>query len=390
MDQRILISSGRVVTPHVIFDPGSILIQGTRIHKVGPDSILRGQQAHTVIDASGCTVVPGFIDLHVHGGGGADAMDASPEAIAQMGEFHVKHGTTGFVPTVMSSPKEEMLAATRAIARASWTSWENSAQVLGVNLEGPFLSLERKGAQPPEGIQAPDRGTLQSLLEAGQGLVRICSVAPEADGVLDLISLLASLNVVVAAGHSDATFVQMEAGVSRGLSHVTHTFNAMRGLHHREPGVVGAALVMDGLTCEVVADGLHVHPAMVSLLARVKGNMRTILITDAMRAAGLPDGEYDLAGQHVTVADGQARLDSGVLAGSTLTMGQAFRNMVNLVGVSVQDAACMASTAPAAVIGLSSRKGRLEAGMDGDVVVLDSELEVRNVIVAGRVVYSRE
>jgi len=381
----------------------SVLIQGAKIVEVGPSCDLAGRAPGTTIDARGAIVAPGFIDMHIHGSAGFDTMDATPSALARMAEFISSHGVTGFLPTVMSTPIEQMLAATHAAAQAAQADinmhGEHSehdrprkgAQVLGVNVEGPFLSPDFKGAQPETGIVGPDPAVLHRILEAGGGHVRVMTIAPEMPGAIEIVKALASQGVLASVGHSGACYDEVRDAIHAGLRLVTHTYNGMRGLHHREPGVVGAALVHGELACEVIVDGIHVHPAAVKLVAQAKGSNGTVLMTDAMRATGLPDGHYELGGQHVIVTDGAARLETGVLAGSTLSMDAAVRNMVKFAGIPLHEATAMASSTPARLIGLADRKGRIEPEMDADIVLLDAEtLQVRATLVMGETVYERK
>lgn len=403
MDQTLLIAGGTVVSPSGMSVDTGVLVRASKIVEVGPSSHLMGRNPDRIIDARGALVAPGFIDVHIHGSAGSDTMDANPSALARMCEFVSSHGVTGFLPTVMSSPIEQMLAATRATAHAAWAGtdsrsecdvrkrWRCGAQVLGINVEGPFLSADFRGAQPEQGIASPSPDILHQILEAGGGHVRIMTIAPEMPGAIDIVRELASQQVVASVGHSGASYGDIKDAVGAGLRHVTHTYNGMRGLHHREPGVVGAALVHDELTCEIIADGIHVHPTAVRLVAKAKGSSGTVLVTDAMRAAGLPDGHYELGGQHVIVSRGEARLDTGVLAGSTLTMDAAVRNMIKFAGVPLHAAISMASSTPARLIGMGDRKGLIEPGMDADIVLLDAEtVQVRATLVMGDAVYERK
>ncbi len=389
MDSTLLIAGGTVVSSSGMSTDTGVLVRGSRIAEVGPTRDILRRNPGRIIDARGTIVAPGFIDIHIHGSAGYDTMDATSSALARIAEFVSSHGVTGFLPTVMSSPIERMLAATRAAAQAARA--RKGAQVLGINVEGPFLNPSFKGAQPEEGITGPDMAILHRILEAGGGNVRVMTIAPEMPGAMDIVKKLASQGVLTSVGHSGASYDDIKNAVEAGLRHVTHTYNGMLGLHHREPGVVGAALVHGELTCEIIADGIHVHPVAVKLLAQAKGPEGTVLMTDAMRAAGLPDGHYELGGQHVIVTGGAARLDTGVLAGSTLTMDTAVRNMVEFAGAPLHAAIAMASSTPARLIGLADRKGRMEPEMDADIVLLDAEtLQVKTTLVMGEAVYERK
>lgn len=387
----LLIAGGRIITPDGSIDDGAVLIQAGRIACVGPSEPMCQLEVDRTIDASGCIVAPGYIDMHIHGAAGADVMDASREALSTMASFAASRGVTGFLPTVMSSPLEQMTAACQAVAQyiesAADNSSINGAQVLGINVEGPFFNTDARGAQPAEGIYPPCRDVLEAILDAGNDHVRVMSVAPEMPGALDIIEALNEMGILASIGHTQASFDQTAAAAQAGARLTTHTFNAMRGLHHREPGTVGAALTIDELSCEAIADGIHLHPAAAALIARAKGCGRTVLITDAMRAAGLPDGVYDLARQRVTVTEGAARLDNGSLAGSTLTIDRAVANMARFARIPIEEAISMASSTPARLIGLGDTKGRIERGMDGDIVILSHDLQVRTTIAMGTPVY---
>jgi N-acetylglucosamine-6-phosphate deacetylase len=391
---KVIIRGGSIVAPDSVIEGGTVTIENGVIVEVaaGATEIPESCADATVIDATGCVVCPGFIDIHIHGAAGADTMDASPEALYAMARFAASRGVTGFLPTVMSSPLPAMVkaceqAAAFMRAQAVGAGTGRGAAVLGINVEGPFLSQGARGAQPAEGLLAPDMAALDTLLSAGAGAIRCMSVAPELNGALDIITALVRAGVTASIAHTEATYDQTVAAVRAGASLATHTFNAMRGLHHREPGTVGAALTQDGLTCEMIADGVHLHPAVVALIVRAKGSARVALITDAMRAAGMGEGRSELGGQAVTVKGGEARLDDGTLAGSILTLDRAFANARRFAGASLAEAAEMASTTPARVIGLANRKGRIAPGMDGDITILATSGEVVRTIVAGNTVY---
>jgi N-acetylglucosamine-6-phosphate deacetylase len=331
----------------------------------------------------GATVAPGFIDLHVHGGGG-DQVGPDPDAVAGVARFHARHGTTALLPTTVPAPTDDLLETVRAVAAVSHRADAGGAQVLGCHLEGPFVSPERPGALDVRHLRAPDRGLLDALLDAGAGAVRAIVIAPELPGALELISAAAADGVIAAVGHTDATYADAVAAFERGARAATHLFNAMRPLHHREPGVIGAALTAPRVIAELVADGVHVHPATLRLAHAAKRAARLTLVTDAMQAAGLPDGEYALGDQRIAVRDGEARTASGSLAGSTLTMDRAVRVAVEEALIPLPDALAMASTTPAELLGLGRVKGRIVPDADADVVVLDEGLHAVATMVAGR------
>ncbi|MBE3596904.1 MAG: N-acetylglucosamine-6-phosphate deacetylase [Hydrogenibacillus sp.] len=354
--------------------------------------------------ASGRTViaVPGMIDMHIHGAAGADVMDATPEALSQIARTLLAEGTTGFLATTISAPKEQLLRALRNIAaykrmraQKSGTSDVESdatlgtpeAEILGIHLEGPYLSPARAGAQPREALRPPETAEFQALQAAADGLIRLVTTAPELPGALEWIAELAAHGVIVSLGHTDADYETARAAADRGARHVTHVFNAMRGLHHREPGMLGAALVDDRLTVELIADGVHVHPALYRLVHRAKGRDRLLLITDAMRAKRMPDGCYELGGQPVTVRCGRATLADGTLAGSVLTMNEGLKRLVQ-AGIPLVDAVRFASTNPARALGLDGHLGALLPGYRADVVLLAPDFQVLAVFRRGRPAYA--
>lgn len=374
----LLLHGGRLLPPGGPPREGWVLIRGGRIAAVGEDAPPRADVPR--FDLSGALAAPGFIDLHVHGGDGVDFSGADGEDIAHAVAFHARHGTTGLLATTLSAAPDRLLGAVRQIAQVRLPG------LLGAHLEGPFLSPERAGAQDPAQIRDPDPVELGRLLDAGAGAVRMVTLAPARPGALEVVARLRAAGVVAAVGHSDATWDEARAAFAAGATHAVHLFNGMRPLHHREPGVIGAALADPAVTCELICDDHHLHPGTIGLVHAVKGARGAVLVTDAMAAAGLRDGRHRLGTLEVVVAHGRVTLaEGGSLAGSTLTMDRAVRIAV-AAGVPVCDALCMASAAPARVIGLEATKGALAPGHDGDVVVLDDALTVRATIVAGRVV----
>jgi N-acetylglucosamine-6-phosphate deacetylase len=358
--------SGRVVRPGAVV-PGHVEVDGPAILSVTADE--------RVGDA---VIVPGFVDLHCHGGGGhtfttGDARDAR-EAAA----FHRRHGTTTMLASLVSSPYELMRDAT-----AAYRALVADDVIAGIHYEGPYLSGVRCGAQNPAFLRGPSADELLALIKLGEGAIRMVTIAPELPGALEAIALLRDHGVIAALGHTDATYEQTLAGVAAGATVGTHLFNGMRPPHHREPGPVVALLGTAPVVCELIADGIHLHPGMLAFAARAAGPDRAALITDAMDAAGMPDGTYELGGQDVTVRDRVARLaGGGSIAGSTLTMDAAFRQAVR-AGIGLPEAAAMAATTPARVLGLDDEVGALEAGLRADLVVLSPDLEVQRVMRAG-------
>ncbi|GGJ28962.1 N-acetylglucosamine-6-phosphate deacetylase [Deinococcus roseus] len=321
-------------------------------------------------------VLPGFIDVHVHGGGGYDVMDGL-KGIEGTAQFHAKHGTTSLLATTMTRPWEQVLKVLQDIKTASGTRSAGSAHILGAHLEGPFISRYRLGAQPDFTLE-PESHLVQAALNEGN--IRVVTLAPELNHAETAIAQFVQAGVRVSLGHTAGDEKDALKAVSLGASSCTHTFNATGGLTGREPGVLGAVLTSEGVHTEVILDFHHVHPLSFKLLTLLKPE-KTLLITDAMRAASLPDGVYDLGGQEVLVKDGVTRLPSGSLAGSVLTMDQAFRNAVQC-GLTVEDASRLTSRNPARYLGLQN-KGELQTGWDADLVVLGPDLEVTGVFVAG-------
>lgn len=358
---------GRVVTPAGVLDSGVVEFDGEHIVDVAVAADPPRQDA--------AWILPGFVDLHVHGGGGHTFTTGDLDEARAAAGFHARHGSTTLLASLVTAPLKLLRDAALAFAPLI-----EEGILAGVHFEGPYLSPGRCGAQNPAYLRDPDHDELAQLLAVGG--VRMVTIAPERPGALDAIRLLRDRGVVAAIGHTDATYEQTAAGIGAGASVATHLFNAMRPLHHRDPGPVAALLESPSVVCEQIADGVHLHDATLRHVVRFAGARRVALITDAMAAAGMPPGAYELGGQEVTVADGVARLaGDGTIAGSTLTMDAALRRTVHS-GVSIVDAVTMASATPAAVLGLDDR-GALEPGRRADVVLLDDELRVTAVLRAG-------
>ena len=357
---------GRVVTPDGVLDDAVVRLTAGRIADIVPGAGSR-------VRRSAAWIVPGFIDLHVHGGGGHTFTTGDAEAARAAAAFHARHGTTTMLASLVSAPRDLLRAATLAYAPLI-----EEGVLFGLHCEGPYLSPARRGAHNPSHLRQPDLDELRDLVDLGG--VRVVTIAPELPGALDAIRLLTSRGVIVAVGHTDATYEQTLAAVDAGARLATHLCNAMRPVHHREPGPVVALLERPDVVCEQIADGVHLHDAMLRHVVRTAGADRTVLVTDAIAAAGMPDGDYDLGGLAVTVVDGVARLaEDGTIAGSTLTMDAALRRTVQS-GISIVEAARMAATTPARVLGIADTTGALVPGLRADIVLLDDELRVIGVL----------
>lgn len=343
--------------------------------------------AETSAEGNEDLIVPGFIDLHVHGGNGADFMDGSPDAVQTVTTAHLRHGTTALAATTLSASHEDISNAIRAISDSKRGAIIQGAEIIAIHLEGPFINRGKAGAQHPESIRPADLREVENWLALAPHLKWIMTVAPEIPGVITLIEHFRH-QVLFSIGHTAATYSDAVMAIDAGARHFTHLFNAMPPLHHRDPGAIGAALISPEVTVELIADGIHVHPVMLNLVTRLL-DRRVVLVTDAMRACGMPDGPYKLYSHDVTVAGGAARLADGTLAGSTLTMIDALRNLVELAGVPLEKAIAATSEVPARVAGVSNRKGCLEAGYDADLVVMNRKFEISAVYAAGHKVYLR-
>lgn len=379
---RILIQNGTILTPDETLADRMLVIEDGRISAVEPrNRPANAGQGEVVLDARGLFVGPGLIDVHIHGCAGSDVMDATPLSLHTMARFMLKHGVTGYMATTITAPGEAIQAAIENVLCTPQP--EDGAQHLGIHLEGPYLSAGHRGAQPLESLRLPDNTEYQRWFENGS--IKLMAVAPEKPGALELIDQGTRIGVHFSVGHSEASYDQVEQAVAHGLDHATHTFNGMLGIHHREPGPAGAVLVDNRIYAEVIADGIHLHPAIVKLIVLSKGPGRVVLVTDAMRAAGLPDGEYDLGGEVVQVFNGVCRNLSGNLAGSTLTLERAVKNTIQFAGISMNQALAMATRVAAESVGLGGQKGLLKPGASADVIVFDRDMNIYTAIVDGRI-----
>lgn len=380
------------ITADVLFTPLQrleqpvVLVEEGVIRRVGTRAEIELPAPATRIDFPGAILAPGFVDVHIHGGAGHDVMEASPSGQAALERSLARHGVTSYVPTTVTAPLDRTLGAVERLGRAvreHSAAGEGRARPLGIHLEGPFVAAVRCGAHPPEHILEPSLTVFDQLLQAAEGAVRMMTIAPELAGAPELIAHAAKAGVRVSLGHSDATLEQARAGVAAGAVHATHTFNAMRPLGHRDPGILTAVLSDERLTADIIADGIHVDPAVVALFLHLKGAERAVLITDAISATGMPDGPYRLGGMEVEVSGGRC-LRGQVLAGSVLTLDRALRNVMQFAGWGVQDALRLATRNPAKLLGMHSHKGVLAPGADADLAVLSPTGEVMQTIIAGR------
>ncbi|MEN6479170.1 MAG: N-acetylglucosamine-6-phosphate deacetylase [Anaerolineales bacterium] len=376
-----LFYNGEILTAAGLLS-GWALVEDGRIASLGVGGMPTAMPNRT--DLAGRLLAPGLIDVHAHGALGCDTMDASPESLRRMAGYYVQHGVTGFLATTMTGPQERIMAALGTI-RQVMAEGTSGAALLGAHVEGPYLNRDKRGAQIDEQIRLAQRAEYIPLLDTG--VVRLITVAPEYAENLALIREAVARGVTVAAGHTCATYDQMRLAVLQGVSQVTHLFNGLEPLHHRNPGVVGAALALDEVRCQLIADNIHLHPAVLKLAVRAKGVDRIVLVTDAMSGAGMPDGDYELGGQRVIVRGGECRLEDGALAGSTLTLDRAVRNIMRACGLSVEQALPMATRVPAEALGLAGRKGAIAVGYDADLIVIDREVNVSLVMVGGEIVY---
>ncbi|TDL85585.1 N-acetylglucosamine-6-phosphate deacetylase [Vibrio vulnificus] len=370
---------------------GYIKVVDGKIAEVGPVSQYKQDDDAKVITLSpDYQVIPGAIDIHIHGASNSDAMDATHDALSTMAKTLPKEGTTSFLATTMTQSTQAIESALLNAGKYIENQTQENAEIVGIHLEGPFISPVRKGAQPEDYIVDPDVTLFKRWQEMAENQIKLVTLAPEQPNGLDLAAHLRGTGVVASIGHSDATYDQIDEAIQAGTTHVTHLYNGMRGLHHREPGVLGAAYLRDELYVELIADGIHCRPEMIKLAYNQITSERMILITDSLRAKWLEKGTYDLGGQPVNVDETKATLSDGTLAGSILKMNDAIKNTMEYTDCSMTDIIKMTAENPAKQLRIFDRKGSIQVGKDADLVILNDRLDVEMTFCRGNLAFKKE
>ncbi len=387
MSKPLLFKNARIITPTFTYERGWLLASNGKITSFAPYNAPNFDDVD-VINAEGLTLLPGFIDVHAHGGNSYDVMDGETESLVGIAQYYAKSGVTSFLPSTWTDSHKNILNALTAIQDMQGQQILG-ATILGAHLEGPYLNAERCGAQHANYIRRASHDEALQFLDLD--VIRLLAIAPEFKQNQWLITEAVKRGITVSVAHSSAKYDDVRFATTLGLSHATHTYNAMSPLNHREPGVVGAVLSSDNITCELIADLVHVHPAAINILWKTKGASNIVLITDSVKLAGMPDGEYHFSHQDVEVLEGTVRIrETGTLAGTTLTMNQALRNFMFATGEPLENVWQTASLNPARVARVSDRKGSITIGKDADLVLVDDEMTVYLTVVEGRIVYHHQ
>ena len=386
----LALTAASLITPLQRIDEPLLLVEDGAITQIGTRRSLETPRGARVVDFGNGVLAPGFIDIHIHGGAGHDVMQASPEGFAALGSFLRQHGVTTYFPTTVTAPLDATLAALDRLANEIENGNKQAerspgARPAGIHLEGPFISHARRGVHPSEHLLVPSVPLFDRLWQAARGHVKVMTIAPELDGAQEVIAEATRRGVCVSLGHSDADLATARSAVAAGARHATHTFNAMRPLGHRDPGILGLVLSAPALSADIIADGIHVDPLIIDLFVKLKGRERTVLITDGLSATGMPEGRYRLGLLDVDVRGGHCTAGDR-LAGSVLTLDQGIRNLLQYAHVDLQQAVQAATLNPARVVGMSDDLGILSAGAAADIVVLDSRHEVVRTVVRGTVI----
>ena len=384
-DSCLVIDADIILTPFEKFSPGRVVVRGARIESAGIKTDVRKPEDAEHFDAAGLTLVPGFIEPHIHGCAGIDVMDATAESMGIIAKTLARYGTTSFLPTTVSAPVDVLSAAVERLGLSIGNTF-SGATPLGIHLEGPFLNVEKRGTHQASNVRTPDPQLLSKWIERSQQSIRLITMAPELDASNATADFARHQDIVVAMGHSDASYAEANAAADAGTRYAVHTFNAMRQFTHRDPGIVGAVLTDDRIFAEIIADGVHVAPEVVHLFAKAKGASRILLATDATSATSMPDGDYALGSGRVTVHQGICRDAEGRLAGSTLTQDRALKNLLKWTDLRLAEALLSLTANTAAALRLSDR-GRIEAGAIADLTLLNPKLDVARTWVSGKLVY---
>ena len=384
----LILKGADLVTPFQFKKNSSVRIEDNKIVQLIENHNIKHRKEDKIIDLTGKTVIPGLVDIHIHGIGGYDFNNISPGDMDNFVNILLKHGITGILMTLFPQKHKEFIKTIRnTVDLVSKLKKHNI--IFGLHLEGPFLNKKMHGALNPDYLWEPSMEDWYSIYESARGYLKIMTIAPELPGCMDIIRDAATKGVVLSIGHTEATYKEVQLAIDNGVTHVTHIYNAMHPTHHREPGVLGTCYVSDELKIEMIADGIHIHPVTIKFLVKLKGDHNIILISDAISAAGQPDGKYIFADQSVTIKNGKAYLDNKTIAGSCLTLDVALKNMIELVETNITSAVRMASLNPLRVLGKDSNKGIISVGKDADLVVLNKNNEVEMTILQGEIVYNK-
>jgi N-acetylglucosamine-6-phosphate deacetylase len=386
-ESLVVLDAGTILSPFERYAPARVVIRGDRVEAVGLQSDVPAPDGAARVAWPHLTLVPGFIEPHVHGAGGFDVMHATWETMTVISRKLASHGTTSFLPTTVSAPADVLTETVERLSGLIGTHFEG-AMPLGIHLEGPFISMQKRGTHRQASLHKPDAALLSKWIQRTKGRIKLITLAPELEGNAKVSEVAQQSRVVVGMGHSDASFVQATEAADQGIRYAVHTFNAMGPLSHRDPGIVGAVLSDDRIFAEIIADGIHVAPEIVRIFARAKGPGRIILATDAISATGMPDGSYALGKHHVDVVGGVCRDLEGRLAGSTLTQDRALKNLMQWSGMRLDDALLAVTANPAEALALEDR-GRIDVGCFADFTLLDRDLQVVKTYVGGTLVFEK-
>lgn len=379
---KYALTNCKIITPFRIIYPATLIVNNSKIEIVGLRNEIEIPKGMKKIDCHGFMLTPGFIDLLVHGGGGFGFADQNEKALKNISEFYFSKGTTGMLASLYSKP---LLELQKDIKRISTFASKNKGNIWGIHLEGPFINSKLHGAMKKEFLWKPDVNKWKKLSKVSKGFVKIMTIAPELENSSLVMREAAADGVVLSIGHSESNYHEIEIAIDNGAAHVTHIFNAMNEFHHRNPGVIAAALMRNELKVELIADAIHVHPIVMKLIYKLKGAGGINLITDSIRACGMPDGIYNFMEQNIFVKNDKATLKDGTLAGSTLTLNKAIKNMVELVDVPLTEAVRMASLNGAKVLNVENKKGIIASGKDADLVLMNNNFDVMLTIFEGKI-----